>query len=113
MRWSAGHCIENMAMHMMHWNSVYRAMMTMSFKFAQTLRAPLKTACWTSLRKNSPHSLKVRADLEVTCFSYSGINAIREALIHGQRECVDVCPIQIRLIAPPMYVLTTMTLDKE
>ena len=64
-------------------------------------------------KKLSPQPIKVRADLEVTCFSYSGINAIREALIHGQRECVDVCPIQIRLIAPPMYVLTTMTLDKE
>ena len=26
---------------------------------------------------------------------------------------VDECPIQIKLIAPPMYVMTTMTLDKD
>jgi translation initiation factor 2 subunit 1 len=64
-------------------------------------------------KKLSPQPIKVRADLEVTCFSYTGINSIREALIQGQRECLDVCPIQIRLIAPPMYVMTTMTLDKE
>lgn len=26
---------------------------------------------------------------------------------------IDECPIQIKLIAPPMYVMTIMTLDKE
>merc|ERR1712194_108367 len=57
--------------------------------------------------------IKIRADVEVTCFAYEGINAIREALVQGQGKSLDECPIQIKLIAPPMYVMTTMTLDKE
>jgi len=64
-------------------------------------------------KKLSPQPIKIRADIEVTCFAYEGINAIKEALIQGQEKSVDECPIQIKLIAPPMYVMTTMTLDKE
>ena len=72
-------------------------------------------ACLTDYvkKKLSPQPIKVRADIEVTCFTYEGINAIREALFKGQEASIDDCPIQIRLIAPPMYVMTTMTLDKD
>jgi translation initiation factor 2 subunit 1 len=64
-------------------------------------------------KKLSPQPIKVRADVEVTCFTYEGINAIRDALVKGREMSVDECPIQIKLIAPPMYVMTTMTLDKD
>mmetsp|Transcript_4883 Transcript_4883/g.15483 ORF Transcript_4883/g.15483 Transcript_4883/m.15483 type:complete len:300 (-) Transcript_4883:220-1119(-) len=64
-------------------------------------------------KKLSPQPIKVRADVEVTCFTYQGINAIQEALLSGQDLSISECPIQIKLIAPPMYVMTTMTLDKE
>ena len=64
-------------------------------------------------KKLSPQPIKVRADIEVTCFTYEGINAIREALLKGREASIDECPIQIKLIAPPMYVMTTMTLDKD
>merc|ERR1712157_654337 len=64
-------------------------------------------------KKLSPQPIKVRADVEVTCFTYEGISAIQEALVGGQNMSVVECPIQIKLIAPPMYVMTTMTLDKE
>jgi translation initiation factor 2 subunit 1 len=64
-------------------------------------------------KKLSPQPIKVRADIEVTCFTYEGINAIREALFQGQEASIDDCPIQIKLIAPPMYVMTTLTLDKD
>jgi translation initiation factor 2 subunit 1 len=50
-------------------------------------------------RRLAPQPVKIRADIEVTCFTYEGIDAIKEALLE--------------LIAPPMYVMTTMTLDKE
>ena len=114
MRWSAGHCIEK-------YGHAYDALkLCLSgddddvLQVCPNIESATKNCLLDFVKKKlSPQPIKVRADLEVTCFSYSGINAIREALIHGQRECVDVCPIQIRLIAPPMYVLTTMTLDKE
>ena len=32
-------------------------------------------------KKLSPQPIKVRADVEVTCFTYEGINAIRDALV--------------------------------
>ncbi|KAJ8610858.1 hypothetical protein CTAYLR_009132 [Chrysophaeum taylorii] len=64
-------------------------------------------------KKLSPQPIKIRADVEVTCFAYDGINAIRDALVRGREASIDECPIQIKLIAPPMYVMTTMTLDKD
>lgn len=64
-------------------------------------------------KKLSPQPIKIRADVEVTCFAYEGIDAIRDALLHGREASIDECPIQIKLIAPPMYVMTTMTLDKD
>lgn len=64
-------------------------------------------------KKLSPQPIKVRADVEVTCFAYDGINAIKDALLKGREASVDECPISIKLIAPPMYVITTMTLDKD
>jgi hypothetical protein len=54
-----------------------------------------------------------RADIEVTCFTYEGIDAIRDALLTGCDAGTAECPIRIKLIAPPMYVMTTMTLDKD
>lgn len=64
-------------------------------------------------KKLSPQPIKVRADIEVTCFTYQGINAIQEALLGGKEVSTVECPIQIKLIAPPMYVMTAMTLDKD
>ena len=43
-----------------------------------------------------------------------GIDAIKEALLTGEADgSIKEAPVKIRLIAPPMYVLTTTTLDKE
>mmetsp|Transcript_9080 Transcript_9080/g.37356 ORF Transcript_9080/g.37356 Transcript_9080/m.37356 type:complete len:341 (+) Transcript_9080:61-1083(+) len=64
-------------------------------------------------KKLSPQPIKVRADVEVTCFAYDGIEAVRAALSKGKEASIDESPIQIKLIAPPLYVLTTMTLDKD
>ena len=33
--------------------------------------------------KLSPHAIRIKADFEVTCFTYEGIDAIKEALIAG------------------------------
>ena len=64
-------------------------------------------------RRLAPQPIKIRADVEVSCFTYDGIDAIREALFAGIAVGTENSPIKIRLIAPPIYVLSTMTLEKE
>ena len=64
-------------------------------------------------RRLAPQPVKVRSDIEVTCFTYEGIDAIKEALLEGEAKSVKDAPVKIKLIAPPMYVMTTMTLDKD
>lgn len=64
-------------------------------------------------KRLAPQPIRVRSDIECTCFTYEGIDAIRAALAAGEAKGTEECPVQIKLIAPPMYVMTTMTLDKE
>jgi len=69
-------------------------------------------------RRLTPQAVKIRADLEVMCFSEDGIEAIKEALLAGQQvsetnpEWAD-CDIQIKLVAPPLYVMMTHSLEKD
>jgi translation initiation factor 2 subunit 1 len=62
-------------------------------------------------RRLTPKPLKMRADFEATCFTYDGIDAIREALRKGETACDNQC--QFSLVAPPLYVVSTNTLEKE
>jgi len=64
-------------------------------------------------RRLAPQPVKIRADIEVTCFTYEGIEAIRESLTIGEESGTPDVPVRIKLIAPPMYVMTSMTLDKD
>ncbi len=64
-------------------------------------------------RKLAQQPVKIRADIEVTCFNYHGIDAIKEALLAGENAGSEDEPVKIRLIAPPLYVMTMMTLDKD
>ena len=63
-------------------------------------------------RRMTPQQLKLRADIEVTCFAEAGIDAIREALKAGEAQSTDESPIKIKLVAPPLYVVIAQTLDK-
>ena len=68
-----------------------------------------------------------RADFECSCFTYEGIDAVKEALragavipqlcqlnniISGIAAGNPEIPIRINLIAPPVYVMTCSTPDK-
>jgi len=64
-------------------------------------------------RRLTPQPIKLRADLEVTCFSYEGIDAIKEALKAGEAVGSEEMPIKIKLVAPPLYVMMTTSLDKD
>ncbi|ORX69197.1 nucleic acid-binding protein [Linderina pennispora] len=56
--------------------------------------------------------VKIRADIEVNCFGYQGVEAIRKALKAAEALSQDDAQIKIRLIAPPMYVMSTNSVNK-
>eukprot|EP01136_Pigoraptor_vietnamica_P002164 Opistho-1_new@29740 len=53
------------------------------------------------------------ADIEVSCYGYEGIDAIKESLRAGLACSKEDMAIKINLISPPLYVMTTTSLDKE
>uniref|UniRef100_A0A0M3HNB7 Eukaryotic translation initiation factor 2 subunit 1 n=1 Tax=Ascaris lumbricoides TaxID=6252 RepID=A0A0M3HNB7_ASCLU len=79
-------------------------------------------------KRLTPQAVKIRADIEVSCFSYDGIDAVKEALINGQKCSTEEMPIKasfsflslsshqlqiINLIAAPLFVVTTQTLERS
>nr|CAD7433853.1 unnamed protein product [Timema monikensis] len=64
-------------------------------------------------RKLTSQAVKIRADIEVACYGYEGIDAVKEALRAGLACSTEDLPIKINLIAPPLYVMTTSTPEKQ
>lgn len=64
-------------------------------------------------RRMTPQPMKIRADIEMKCFQFDGVLHIKEAMRRAEAAGDDDCPVKIKLVAPPLYVLTTQTLDKE
>ena len=54
----------------------------------------------------------MRADIELTCYTPSGIEAIKKALRAGEKASSEAVPIKAKLVAPPLYVLSTNATDK-
>uniref|UniRef100_M8BTU8 Eukaryotic translation initiation factor 2 subunit alpha n=1 Tax=Aegilops tauschii TaxID=37682 RepID=M8BTU8_AEGTA len=76
-------------------------------------------------RRMTPQPLKIRADVEMKCFQFDGVLHIKvlfasihafwfpsEAMRKAEAAGNADCPVKIKLVAPPLYVLTTQTLDK-
>jgi translation initiation factor 2 subunit 1 len=63
-------------------------------------------------RRMTPQPVKIRADVELTCFAYDGVERIRDAMRAAEALGNEECPVRMKLVAPPLYVLTTATLDK-
>ncbi|CAI2184325.1 16598_t:CDS:2, partial [Funneliformis geosporum] len=64
-------------------------------------------------RRLTPQPIKIRADIEVTCFGYDGIDAIKSALKSGEACDTNDIQIKVKLVAPPLYVMITNALDKN
>lgn len=88
-------------------------------------------------RRLTPQPTKVRADVEVTCFGYDGIDAVKDALRAAERAAnsgitngapkangdkddthllpaaLVEAPVKVKLVSPPLYVLTAQCLDKN
>merc|ERR1719481_988356 len=63
-------------------------------------------------RKLTQQAVKIRADFECSCFTYEGIDAVKEALRAGISAGNPEIPIKINLIAPPVYVMTCSTPER-
>lgn len=64
-------------------------------------------------KRLTPQPTKVRADVEVTCFGYEGIDAVKEALRCAEAKNTPETQVKVKLVSPPLYVLTSQTLDKN
>jgi len=64
-------------------------------------------------RRLTPQPIKFRADIEVTCFQYEGIDAIKAALYKGIETSTEETPVKIKLVAPPLYVVVASSLNKD
>jgi len=64
--------------------------------------------------RHKAQPFRIRADIEVTCFTYEGIDAIREALLIGKAAGSDEgTQIAIKLLAAPTYVIVAQAIDKD
>jgi translation initiation factor 2 subunit 1 len=66
----------------------------------------------TISRRLTPQPIKLRADIELTCYNPAGIDAIKRALRAGEAVSTETVPIKARLVAPPLYVLGSNATDK-
>lgn len=99
----------------MHCYDVFKMGITDAAIFnALSISPTLKETLMMHIRRRlTPQPIKIRSDVEVTCFTYEGIEAIRAALLAAQAVGTEEVPVKVKLIAPPMYVMTTHTLNKS
>lgn len=64
-------------------------------------------------RRLTPQAIKVRADVEVSCFSYDGIDAIKTALKTAEAVSTEHMQVKAKLVAAPLYVISTQALNKN
>ena len=64
-------------------------------------------------KRLTPQPTKVRADVEVTCFGYEGIDAVKTALRCAEAKNTVDTQVKVKLVSPPLYVLTSQTIDKN
>jgi len=64
-------------------------------------------------RKLTSQAVKIRADVEVACYGYEGIDAVKTALKAGLALSTDELPIKINLIAPPLYGIYSILFFKS
>lgn len=64
-------------------------------------------------QRMSVHPFKVQADIELTCPSFLGIEAIKTALREGIATGSEEEPIAVQLITTPLFMVSVTTLDSD
>lgn len=58
----------------------------------------------TIKRKMTPAAMKVRAAIDVTCFGDEGINAVKEALLIGEKMGTKENPIEVFILSFVFFI---------
>ena len=65
-------------------------------------------------KKMGAKPIKLRSNFNLKCYTYEGIEAIREALLETKKQTQsDKFSLIFQLIAPPMYKCEVVTMDKN
>ena len=65
--------------------------------------ATVKNALVKDIRRRmTPQPLKIRADVELTCFAYDGVLHIKEAMRAAEAVSTEECKVKISLVASPL-----------
>lgn len=110
-----GHAFDALKVMVQEPDAVYNRLVEVNEgKPIEVLSEPVKEAIMKNVRRRmTPQPVKIRADVELTCFAYDGVLALQAAMRAAERESTEDCPVKMKLVAPPLYVLNTTTLDKD
>ena len=65
-------------------------------------------------KKMAAAPIKLRSRFNLQCYTYEGIEAIRESLLEAKKQTEsDQFKLIFQLIAPPQYKCEVVTLDKN
>ena len=60
-----------------------------------------------------PQPVKIRSDFKLTCYTFEGIEAIKESLLSGEKKGTEAIPIKFRVIGSPLYECSISTINKK
>jgi translation initiation factor 2 subunit 1 len=63
--------------------------------------------------KLAPKAMEIRADFELTCFTFEGIDGIKEALREGLKKATPQVDLQIKVKSAPIYMAFATTREKN
>jgi len=63
-------------------------------------------------RKLTAQAIKFRADFEIICRSFEGIDAIKAALSKAEESSPKSSPVKVKIVAAPLYIMNTTSLQK-
>ncbi len=86
----------------------------LSEEASEVLSDPIIFALLKDIRRRmTPQPLKIRADVELSCFEYDGIVSIKNAMHAAELVSTEDCTVKMSLVASPLYVLSTQTSDRQ
>ena len=64
-------------------------------------------------KRLTPEPVKIRSLFELTCFSFEGIDAIKQSLLNGEKKGTESVPIKFRYIRSPLYECSVNIINKK